>query len=114
MGLKVEPYPILPLLRRIDLIVVQTLDGDVTRIYRVFLPRLVTEEQYTEVEWYGLKPQPGRWSHVHYELPAAVIGDRGEVRLRLQGVGNLRRDYPMRNAAPPIYSIRSGTRPEID
>lgn len=101
--------------RRGDLIVLETLDGNVTQRGRNYPPALVTEQQHAEQEWYGApKPQPGRWAYAHYKLPAAVVGDRTELQLRLQGVGNVRRDYPMRAPAPPIYSISSGLTPVID
>lgn len=98
-----------------DLIVLQTLDGNIAQRGRSYSPALVTDQQHSEQEWYGApKPQPGRWSYAHYKLPAAVVGDRTELKLRLQGVGNVRRDYPMRAPAPPIYSISSGLSPIID
>jgi hypothetical protein len=100
--------------QRGDLIVVETLEGDATQRGRTFWPKLVTEQQHIEQDWYGPKPQPGRWSYVHYQLPAEVVGNRTELKLRLQGVGNARRDYPMRSPAPPIYSVTAGTAPAID
>lgn len=107
-----ESHPV-SMTQRGDLIVLQTLDGDVTQRNRTFLPVFVTEQQHTQQEWHGLKPQAGRWSHAHYQLPADVIGARSEMRLRLQGVGNIRRDYPMRSPAPPIYLITAAPTPTI-
>lgn len=101
--------------QRGDLIVMQTLDGKIGQRDRTFLPALVTEEQQTETEWHGgHKPQPGRWAWVHYKLPAEVVGERSELSLRLQGVGNVRRDEPMRSPAPPIYVITASTQPTVD
>lgn len=94
-----------------DLVVLQTLDGDVSQANRVFLPEIVAERQNTEQEWHGPRPQPGRWSYVHFRLPADLVGKRKTLRLRLQGVGNVRRDYPMRAATPPIYSVGSAGSP---
>ncbi len=97
-----------------DLIVVETLDGSARQRGRTILPDFVTDQQHHEQEWFGgSKPQPGRWSYAHYKLPAEVVGSRKEIRLRLQGVGNVRRDYPMRSPAPPVYSITSGTAPSL-
>jgi hypothetical protein len=97
-----------------DLIVVETLDGSAAQRGRTILPEFVTDQQHHEQEWYGgPKPQPGRWSYAHYKLPADVVGNRKEIRLRLQGVGNTRRDYPMRSPAPPVYSITSSTAPTL-
>lgn len=101
------------MLQRGDLIVVQTLDGDARQRNRTFLPELVTEQQHTEQAWYGPRPQPGRWSYAHYRLPADLVADRSELKLRLQGVGSVRRDYPMRSPAPAIYSIQSATTPVL-
>lgn len=98
-----------------DLIVLQTLDGDIAQRNRSYPPALVTDEQLTEQEWYGApKPRPGHWSYAHYKLPAAVVGNRSDITLRLQGVGNVRRDYPMRAPAPAIYSISSAPTPGIE
>jgi hypothetical protein len=101
------------MVQRGNLIALQTLGGDATQRNRTFLPAFVTEQQHTEQEWYGLKPQPGRWSYAHYQLPAELVGPREILDLRLLGVGNLRRDYPMRAASPPIYEIRSQTQPAV-
>ncbi|MEZ0215943.1 MAG: discoidin domain-containing protein [Rariglobus sp.] len=94
--------------RRGNLVVLQTLEGDATEINRTFRPKLVTEEQPAAS---GLQLQPGRWSYVHFELPSDLIGKRKTFRLRLLGVGNLRRDYPMRAPSPPIYTITSALAP---
>ena len=97
--------------RRGDLVVLQTLEGDATEINRTFAPKLVTDELNTAQEWYGPQPQPGRWSYVHFRLPADLVGKRKTIRLRLLGVGNLRRDYPMRTPSSPIYTITSALAP---
>lgn len=97
------------------LIVIETLDGSVAQRGRAIFPGYISDQQYSEQEWYGgPKPQPGRWSYLHYKLPAAVVGDRSEIKLRLQGVGNIRRDYPMKNPAPAIYSITSSLTPTVE
>ncbi|MBC7785835.1 MAG: discoidin domain-containing protein [Burkholderiales bacterium] len=95
-------------------IIVQTLDGAAGKPGRSFLPRFVTEEQNWQFEWYGKKPQPGRWVYASYALPKDLTNGKTSIRLRLQGVGNARRDHPMRAASPPVYVITSDTRPAID
>jgi hypothetical protein len=112
--LKVWEYRDVSMTTRGDLIVIETLDGDVTQRGRTYLPEMVTEQQHTRQSWYGTVPQPGRWAYAHYRIPAEVVRERSILKLRIQGVGNVRRDYPMRNAAPPIYRIRSGTSPSLD
>lgn len=94
--------------QRGNLVVLQTLEGGATEINRTFLPKLVTEGQLTA---YGQQPPTGRWSYVHYALPSDLIGKRKTLRLRLLGVGNARRDYPMRAPSSPIYTITSALAP---
>ncbi len=96
------------MIRRGNLVVLQTLEGDATEINRTFLPKLVTEEQPAAS---NSRPPTGRWSYVHFALPSELIGKRKTFRLRLLGVGNLRRDYPMRAPSPPIYTITSALAP---
>ena len=101
--------------QRGDLIAIETLDGSATQRGRSFYPVLVTDQQHNEQEWDGgQKPQPGRWSYAHYKLPAELVGKRRELKLRLQGVGNLRRDYPMRSPSPVIYTISCATAPLVE
>lgn len=78
---------------------------------RWFMPAFVTEKRNMNHEWYGKKPRPGRWVYAHYRLHPDVVGDRSSVRLRLQGVGNDRRDEPMLEPAPPVYQVISHSRP---
>lgn len=94
-------------------ILLQTLEGDSSQKNRTFLPRFVTEEQSWAQEWYGKKPVPGRWVYAHYELPPDVTRGADKLRLRLQGIGNARRDYPMREPSPPIYEITGSSEPRI-
>jgi hypothetical protein len=94
--------------QRGDLVVLQTLEGDATEINRTFFPKLVTDEQLTASR---AQSPAGRWTYIHFALPADLIGKRKTFRLRLLGVGNIRRDYPMRAASPPIYTITSSLAP---
>lgn len=96
-----------------EAILLQMLEGDARQKNRTFLPRFITEEQSWAQEWYGRKPTPGRWVYAHYEIPAEATGQRDKLRLRLQGVGNARRDYPMREPSPPIYEITAASQPVI-
>lgn len=103
------------MMTRGDLIVVETLDGDVRQRGRWLLPAYLTDQQEQTPDWNGAtRPRAGRWVYAHYRLPADVVGERGEVKLRLQGVGNVRRDYPMRAPSPTIYQITSALAPVIN
>lgn len=103
------------MMQRGDLIILETLDGDATQRGRSFAPALVTDQQEEIQDWFGeSKPRAGHWSYAHYKLPAAVVGQRTEVKLRLQGAGTVRRDYPMRAPSPTIYSITSSVAPIIE
>lgn len=102
------------MMQRGNLIVLETLDGDAAQRGRTYLPAWVTDQQEQTQEWYGgVKPRAGHWSYAHYKIPAEVVGSRHELKLRLQGVGNARRDYPMRAPSPTIYEIVSGTEPTL-
>jgi hypothetical protein len=92
-------------------IVLQTLEGDRKDRARWFLPTRMTEETNWEFEWYGLKPRPGRFVYASYSLPQDLTEGKSKIRLRLQGVGNVRRDHPMRGPTPPIYTVISHTAP---
>ena len=76
-----------------------------------YLPKYMNEEQNWDHEWYGLKPEPGRWVYATYKLPRHVTKGQKQMRLRLQGIGNERRDHPMRAPAPPVYRVISHTNP---
>lgn len=103
------------MMTRGNLIVVETLDGDVRQRDRWLLPAYLTDQQEQAQDWNGsTRPRAGRWVYAHYRLPADVVGERREIKLRLQGVGNVRRDYPMRSPAPTIYQITSAVAPVID
>jgi hypothetical protein len=78
-----------------------------------YLPEYMSEEQRRHYEWYGLKPEPGRWVYASYRLPDHVTDGQDQLRLRLKGIGNEDRDYPMRVPAPPIYRVINSTRPII-
>ena len=90
-------------------IVIEPLVDDPVGRGRGCLPAFMTEEQHTQQEWYGVRPTPGRWVFATYRLPPEVTKARGQIRLRLQGVGNVRRDAPMRSPPPPLYSASSHT-----
>ncbi len=102
------------MMTRGNLIVVETLDGDVRQRDRWLLPAYLTDQQEQAQDWNGsTRPRAGRWVYAHYRLPADVVGERREIKLRLQGVGNVRRDYPMRSPSPTVYAITSAIEPLI-
>ncbi|MCU0791460.1 MAG: discoidin domain-containing protein [Opitutaceae bacterium] len=102
------------MMTRGNLIAVETLDGDVRQRGRFMLPAYVTDQQEQLQDWNGsTRPRAGRWVYAHYRLPADTVGDRREVKLRLQGVGNVRRDYPMRAPSPTIYTITCAPAPVV-
>ena len=94
-----------------DGIVLVSLSDDPVHHGRWFRPKFTRETHEWNPEWYGEKPTPGRWVYVTYPLPREITDGRTHVRLRLQGVGNYRRDHPMRSPAPPVYTVHSSTRP---
>ncbi|MFT7772205.1 discoidin domain-containing protein [Roseateles sp.] len=113
--LKLWESHIEPMMKRGNLIVLETLDGGASQLGRTLLPELVSEQQRLEQEWYGgPKPQPGRWAWAHYRLPKDLVGKRSMMKLRAQGVGNVRRDRAMQAPAPAIYRIESSLAPQID
>ena len=78
---------------------------------RWLLPTFVTRDQVQLQEWYGIKPTPGHWAYATFVLPEAVTTGRSQIRLRLQGIGNGRRDRAMLHPAPPVYEITSHPMP---
>lgn len=74
---------------------------------RWFIPTYVTRKMVHLPQWYGNKPTPGHWAYATFELPEAVTRGKSEIRLRLQGIGNARRDRAMRDHATPVYEITS-------
>lgn len=95
-------------------LVMQVLEGPQKDKARYFYPTYMTEEKKWEFEWYGMKPSPGRFVFASYELPHDLTKAKNTISLRIQGVGNMRRDYPMRAPAPPIYSIISHVQPVFE
>ena len=95
-------------------LVMQVMEGPRKDKARYFYPSYMNEEKNWEFEWYGMKPSPGRFVYASYELPPEMTKDKTTIRLRIQGVGNMRRDYPMRAPAPPIYKIISHVQPVFD
>ncbi len=90
-------------------VMLQVLEGSVQDKARWFLPEKITEQKKLNIEWYGLKPQPGRFVYATYRLPKEFTEGKTRTRLRLKGIGNIRRDYPMREPSPPIYNVYSHT-----
>lgn len=96
-----------------NLIALEVFHDHPERNTRWLLPRYMSEEKQWDHEWYGLKPKPGRWVYASYPLPEEVTSGKEHIRLRLQGIGNERRDYPIRAPTPPVYKIMSQTKPII-
>lgn len=99
-----------------NLIALETFHDDPDRNRRWILPEYITEQKIWDREWYGLKPEPGRWVYASYLLHKDITEGQTRVHLRLQGIGNERRDQPMLAPAPPVYCIHSnsGAAPVID